>query len=204
MVSSLIITGCIQLICTLDNVNSILIATYNIEKELQLHRLKIDFHQAPGKPHAYLPASLLTQHVGIVHSPPASIIQEDGDRRPGDAGPSTSCPQLSFLDIVVFGNKNQDAEQVGPVILATFSSIPLQDQHGPIRSQPYSVVMQWELNKTQIGLHASFGHLTSKRSTSNPVTALPVGLIHLSRLSQASLMRGPSQSQSLGFSTMSR
>ena len=97
----------------------------------------------------------------------------------GDTGQPGSYLQLSFLDIVTFGNKTQDIEQAGPVILATFSSVLPQGQDRQVQSQPYSVVSQWELKQSQVDLHASFGHLTSKKSTSNSVAALPVGFVCL-------------------------
>ena len=171
--------GATQLSSIADNTNSILIATSNVDRQLHLYRLKIEFSQPSSKQSLYHSASLHSQHVSMVGCPLPSVTQEDRDRNRGDNGELGSDFQLSFLDILATGDWHDDVKPTGPLIFTIHSSVPSMNRQGRLRSQPYSIVSQWELQHTQIGLHASFGHLSSKRPSSNTTTALPVGLARL-------------------------
>ena len=149
---------------TLNADSALLVATYNADGVLRIHRVKVDIERSKFDIHHIEMYVDCSPHNGISNG--VALI---------DDAPA-SCPRLILLDFVPPGPRPGSKEATPPFVLAAFSNLSDNYGHGVGQTSPSTTLCKWELQKSISKLHTNFSSLSTKKtppSTQNDFTVRP-------------------------------
>ena len=128
--------------------DSMLLATYNTNRELRIHRLRLDFEKA----------AINVKHLKLIAD--CTSAAEASELTSPAYDPSTIQTQLTMLDFIPPGPESKSRAPTQPFVLTAFSCFSPDFQGGDTVN---TILYKWELYTQKTPLHSSFAQLSSKR-----------------------------------------